>query len=76
MVDGLYCHNEVYQFGIVMVYMFQQFSLGVRWTCDENGTRVSYRLGNAMQKVLILCGVPAADGIRLMMDMPGRVMGM
>jgi hypothetical protein len=73
MVDRLHGHDELHQLGIVVVDMFHQFRLCVRWPGNENRTRVGYRMGNAVEKILILCGVPAADGIRLVMDMASRV---
>jgi hypothetical protein len=75
MVDRLHRHYEFHQLGIVVVDMFHQFRLCVRRPGNENRTRVGYRLGNAVEKILILCGVSAADGIRLVMDMASRVIG-
>jgi hypothetical protein len=75
MVDGLHRRNDVNQLRIMVVDVFHEFGLGIRWASDENGTRVSYRLGNSMKKILILSRVPATDGIRFVVDMPGRVIG-
>jgi len=76
MVNGLHRRNYVYQTGIMVVDMFHEFRLGVRWACNENSTRAGYRLCNPMKKVLILRSVPATDGIRFVMDMQGRIMRM
>ena len=69
MVNGLHIRNYVYQTGIMMVDMFHEFRLGVRWAGNENSTHAGYRLGNPMKKVLILRSVPATDGIRFAMNM-------
>jgi len=76
MVNGLHSRNYVYQTGIMVVDMFHEFRLGVRWACNENSTRAGYRLGNPMKKVLILRSMPATDRIRFVMDMQGRIMRM
>jgi hypothetical protein len=76
MVDRLDSGNDVHQSGIMVVDMFHELRLGVRRARDENSTGVGDRLGDSMEKILILSGVAAADGIRFVMDVPGRVMGM
>jgi hypothetical protein len=60
MIDSLYPRNQFHQTGIVVVYVFYEFRLGIRWTCDEHGTRIGYSQGNPMKEIMILRGVPAA----------------
>ena len=76
MVDRLHRRDDADQLRIVVVDVLDEFGLGVRRAGDENRAGVSDGLRNAMKKILILRGVPAADGIRLVMDMPSRVVGM
>jgi len=54
MVHGLHPRNDVHHCWIMMVDMFNQFRLGVRWACYENRTCAFYRLDNAVKKILIL----------------------
>jgi hypothetical protein len=76
MIDGLDTRNDVHQSGIVVVDMFNEFSLRVRWAGNENGAHARHRLDDLMKKVLVLRCMSAADAIRFVMDMPGRVLGM
>jgi hypothetical protein len=76
MIHGLHPRNDVHQCGMVVVDMFHQFRLGVCRTCDENRARAFYGLDNAVKKFLILRSVSAAHGVRLMMDVSGRIVRM
>jgi len=59
-INGPHPGNDVYQPGIMMVDMFHEFGFRVRRTGDENSASVRDRLGDVMEKILILCRVPAA----------------
>jgi hypothetical protein len=76
MIDGLHPRDDVDQPGIMVVDMFQKFGLGVRRAGDQDGAGIRHRLRNGMEKILALGSMPAADGIGLMMYMPGRVFRM
>jgi hypothetical protein len=40
MIDRFHSDDDVDQFWIVVVNVFDQFGLCIGWSCDENRTRV------------------------------------
>jgi hypothetical protein len=76
MVDRFYSGNGFRQLGIMEPNMLGQFFLCIRGSGDENGARVCDRLGDGLEIVMIHRDMPAADGIRLVMDVFGRMIWM
>lgn len=75
-VDRFGADDGIHQLRVMPVDMLDQLGLGARRTGDENGVSAGNRLGNGVEKFLVRGSVPAADGIRLVMDMPCRMLGM
>jgi len=73
MIDGFHSYYDVHQLGIVVVDVFDQFCLCIGWTRNEDSASVRKRLGDCVEIVMIFRGVSAPDGVRLVMDVPGRV---
>jgi hypothetical protein len=76
MIHGLHADNGVHHLGIALLNVFDQFRLCIGRSRNENlpGVRNGFRDG--LKKVVIGCGVSTADGVRLVMDMPGRMIRM
>jgi hypothetical protein len=55
--------------------MLGKFLLCIRGSGDENRARICDRLGNGLEIVMIHRNMPAADGICLVMDVLGRMIG-
>ena len=73
MVDSFHTHDDVHQLGVVVMNVFDHLGLCIGGSGNENRTGVCDRFGGGVKIVVILRGVPAADGIRLVMDVPGRM---
>jgi hypothetical protein len=73
MIDRFHSGDDVHQLGVMMMNVFDQFCLCIGWTRDENSTSVRNRLSDCVEIVMIFRGVPAANGVRLVMDVSGRV---
>jgi hypothetical protein len=57
----------------VLVNVLDQFGLGIGRPGNKNRAGVGNRCGDGLEKVVILRRVPAADGICLVVDVPGRM---
>ena len=57
----------------MLVNVFDQLGLGIGRPGDQNRAGVSDRMRNRLEKILILGGVSRADGIGLVVDVPGRI---
>jgi hypothetical protein len=75
MIDRFHPGDDVHQLGVMMMNVFDQFCLCIGWPRNEDGPSVRKRLGDCVQIVMIFRGVSAPDGVRLVMDVPGRVVG-
>ena len=76
MVDGLDADNRLHQLRMVLVNVPDQFGLGVGRPGDQDRAGVGDRSRHRLEKILILRGMAAADGICLVVDVPGRMIGM
>jgi hypothetical protein len=76
MIDGLYADNCVHQLRTVLANVPDQFGLFIGRPGDEDGACICNRFGHGLQVGVILGRVSAADRIYLMVDVPGRVIGM
>ena len=61
MIDGFHPDDDVHQFGIVVMNVFDQFSLCIGWSRNENRTGVCNRFSGCVKIVVILCRVTAPD---------------
>jgi hypothetical protein len=59
----------------MMMNVFDQFCLCIGWTRNEDSASVRKRLGDRVEIVMIFRGVSAPDGVRLVMDVLGRAVG-
>jgi hypothetical protein len=73
MIDGFDAGNDFHQPGSVPVDMLDQLVFGVARPGNQDSAGIGDRPDGGLKEVVILRGVPAADGIRLMVDVPGRV---
>jgi len=73
MIDGFHADNNLHQLGIVLVNVLDQFGLGIGRPGNKNRAGVGNRCSDCLEKVVILRRVPAADGICLVVDVPGRM---
>src|SRR5579871_4869230 len=76
MIDGLHADNRAHQLRTVLANVLDQFGLFVGRPGDEDGTCVCNRFSHGLQIGMILRRVSAADRICLMVDVPGRMIGM
>jgi hypothetical protein len=74
MIDGFHRRNGVHHLGIMAVNVLHELGLCIGRAGDEDSGRAGNRLGNGLKESLILRGMSAADGVRFMMDMFGRIM--
>jgi hypothetical protein len=75
MIDGLYTDNDFHQPGIVLADVLDQLGLCVGGSRNENRAGVCYRLSDSLKESVILRGVAAPDGVCLMVDVLGRMIG-
>ena len=73
MIDSFHSDDDVHQFGIVVVNMLDQFGLCTGWSGNENHAGVCNRFSDGVKVVVIRRGVPAPDGVCLVMDMFRRM---
>ena len=72
MVDRFYSGDDFRQLGVMKANVFDQFSLCVRWSGDENGAGVC-----DLVKIVGTCRcVSAPDRVCFVVDVPGRVIPM
>jgi len=76
MVDRFYPGDGFRQLGIMEPNMLGKFLLCIRGAGNENRARVCDRLGDGLEIVMIHRDMPAADGICLVMYVPGRMIRM
>ena len=75
MVDRFRPGDEIRQLGVMIMNVFDQFCLCIGWTRNEDSARVRKRLGDCVEIAMIFRGASAPNGVRLVMDVPGRVLG-
>jgi hypothetical protein len=73
MIDGFHAGDDVHQLRIVAVNVFDQFGLCIGWTGNENCTGIGHGLHDRVKERVIFRGVSASDRVRLVMDVPGRM---
>src|SRR5258705_13897789 len=66
MIDRFHSDDFLHQAGIMLADVFHQLGLGVGWSRHKNRTGVRNRLSDCLKEGVILRGMPAADGVRLM----------
>jgi hypothetical protein len=71
MVEGFDANDDFRQLGIMEANMLDQFGLCVRRSGNEDGAGVRNRFSDRLKVLMIRRGVPASDGICLVMEMPG-----
>ena len=75
MIDGFDTDDDLHQLWMVGVNVFDQLGLGISWSGDQHRAGVCDRLGDRFEEILILGGMSGADRIRLVVDVPGRIVG-
>ena len=75
MIDRFHPGDDVHQLGVMMMNVFDQFYLCIGWTRNEDSASVRKRLGDCVEIGMIFRGESTPDGVRLVMDVPGRVVG-
>ena len=73
MIDRFHAGNHFHQLRIVLINVLDQFVLSTARPGDENSAGVRDRFGGCVEEIVILGGVPAADGVCLVVDVPRRV---
>ena len=73
MIDGFDAGDDLHQPGIVLVDVLDQLVFGIAWSGNQNGAGVRDRSDDGLKEIVILRGVPAADGVCLMVDVPRRM---
>ena len=53
MIDSFYSDDDVHQLGIVVMNVFDQFSLCIGWSRNENRTGVCNRLADCVKIIVI-----------------------
>ena len=76
MVDGFHADDDLHQLRGVLVDVLDQFGLGVGWPGNQNRSSVGDRLSDCPEEVLIFRGVTRTDGVRLVVNVPGRMIRM
>src|SRR5262249_49679269 len=75
MIDGFHTDDDLHQCGIMLADVFDQFGLGIGRSRNENRAGVCDRLRDSLKEGVILRGMPAPDGVCLMVDVLGRMIG-
>jgi hypothetical protein len=73
MIDRLDADDLVHQLRIVLADVLDELGLGIGRTSYQNRAGVGNRLRHRLQKRMIFGGMAAADGIGLVVDVPGRM---
>ena len=76
MIDSFHADDDLRQLGRVLVDVFDQFGLGVGWSGNQNSAGVSDRLSDRLEEVVIFRRVTGADGVCLVVNVPGRMLRM
>ena len=75
MIDGFHTDDNLHQRGITLADVFDQFGLCISRSRNENRAGVCDRLRDSLKEGVILRGMPAPDGVCLMVDVLGRMIG-
>jgi hypothetical protein len=73
MINGFDTDDNPHQLGVMLANVLDQLGLGIGWPRNENRTSVCDRLSDSLKEGMILQGVPAPDGVCLMVDVFGRM---
>jgi hypothetical protein len=73
MIDGFDTDDNPHQLGVMLADVLDQLGLGIGWPRNENRASVCDRLSDSLKEGVILRGVPAPDGVCLMVDVLGRM---
>ena len=73
MIDGFDTDDDVHELRNVVMYVVDQLFFCVRRPRNKSLTRVSDRLGGRLQIVGVGRGMPTADAVCSVVDMPGRM---
>jgi len=76
MIDGLHADNGAHLLGAVVVNMLDELGLRISRPSDEDRTCVCDGIRDRLQIGVILRCMPAADRIRLLVNVPGWMIGM
>src|SRR4029077_13798563 len=76
MIDGFHADDDLHQPGIMLADVLDQLGLGIGWPGNENRAGVCDRLRDSLKEGVVLRGVPAPDGVCLMVDVLGRTIRM
>src|SRR4029077_3134819 len=71
MIDGFHADDDLHQPGIMLADVLDQLGLGIGWPGNENRAGVCDRLRDSLKEGVVLRGVPAPDGVCLMVDVLG-----
>src|SRR6266446_8648824 len=71
-LDGFDSDDNPHQPGVMLADVLDQLGLGIGWPRNENRAGVCDRLSDSLKEGVILRGVPAPDGVCLMVDVLGR----
>jgi len=72
-LDGFDSDDNPHQPGVMLADVLDQLGLGIGWPRNENRAGVCDRLSDSLKEGVILRGVPAPDGVCLMVDVLGRM---
>jgi len=73
MIDGFHTDDNLHQPGVMLADMLDQLGLGIGWSRNENRASSCNRLSDSLKEGVIPRGVPAPDGVCLVVDVPGWV---
>lgn len=76
MINGFHPEDNLHQLGIMVLDVFDQFSLCIGWTCNKNRAGICNCFSNGVKIAVIQRIMTASNGIRFVMDVPSRVIGM
>lgn len=76
MIDRFYADDLSHQRWLMLVNVLHELGLRIGRSRDEHRAGIGDRLRDSLKEIVILGGVPASDRVRLMMDVPGRVIRM
>jgi hypothetical protein len=76
MIDGFDPDDDRHPLRIVLVDVLDKLGLGISRPGYENRARVCNRIHDGVKIVVVFRGMPAPDGVGLVMDMSGRMIRM
>jgi hypothetical protein len=68
-IDRLHADDELHQVGIMLTDVFDQLGLGIGRPSNQNRAGVGDRASDGLKEVVVFGGVPAPDGVRLVVYM-------